>query len=1087
MQFTQEELIEIICKASTIPERLGDGFLFSEEQENNDIVNSRLEQWCQVAAQGNWDKFEKRLAWDSLNLSKVRGILGSVCLINEKHLPTWVETLKEGMKATALFNLESIPKGDSGENNFFDTQLPIPFKEVFLPFIDVAIQKLTTQTSSSYQLLSEAAHTSLVCSLLLRLNYLCAPAMELEFSVFRACHQPAVVRLFNKSPSNCSQEQYRNFIKDMLGGGLLSFFQKYPVLARLVATVTDLWVSATGEFLCRLASDWSQIQRTFSSETELGQVVAIQPSMSDYHNNGSSVLTVKFASGLKLVYKPKDLGLEQAYFQLLAWLNERNVSLPFKLLKVINCSTYGWVEFVEYLPCKDKEEARRYYQRAGMLMCLAYVLEGTDLHHENLIASGEHPVLVDLETLMHHRFAKVEAQEDDRGAIYLAYQQLKNSVLRTTLLPQWMSWETGRSYEVAGLGRNSEHETPIRGPQWNNINTDSMTLNYEYFKTKPGANVPSLEGVNLSPNDYTEEIIDGFRQMYWFLVEHRTTIQSPDSSFTEFAHQWVRFVFRPSYIYAFILNKTTHPKFLRDGADRSIQIDILSTGLLSSEEKPLFWSLLKVEQQALEQLDIPLFTARADSDALKITSNEVLEKCFMAPSYDCVIARLNQLNDKDLEQQIDFIRGSLYSLIAGEAHHSLGDQNKTLNFDAVDPLTQEAMVQQAIAIATDLQKRAILSANGSATWIAPQYIREGQKFQLQPLGYGLYDGCCGIALFLAALERATGGAGFRDLALAALQPLRELIQQPAPDKAVKAIGIGGIVGWDSIIYGLVRISQFLQEPALLEEAKQAASLITPELITANQQFDIMTGSAGTILGLLALHNVSAEPEFVARAITCGHHLLNNRVASNSGYRAWKDVNGTLLTGFSHGAAGIAYALLRLYQVTAEATFLEASLEAIAYESSVFIPEAGNWPDFRFPLLEKGSCMCSWCNGAPGIGLARVAGLDILDTAEIRQDIEAAVNTTKQLNLQSIDNLCCGNLGRVEFLFTAARKLSQPQLLEVAMAQAAQVVARAEQRGTFSYNPSLGYTPGFFQGVAGIGYELLRLAYPDQLPSVVFWE
>jgi lantibiotic modifying enzyme len=110
-----------------------------------------------------------------------------------------------------------------------------------------------------------------------------------------------------------------------------------------------------------------------------------------------------------------------------------------------------------------------------------------------------------------------------------------------------------------------------------------------------------------------------------------------------------------------------------------------------------------------------------------------------------------------------------------------------------------------------------------------------------------------------------------------------------------------------------------------------------------------------------------------------------------------------------------------------------------------------------------------------------------DTAEIRQDIKAAVNTTRQVNLQGIDHLCCGNLGRVEFLFTAARKLSQPQLLETAMTQAAQVVARAKQRGNFCYAPTLAYNPGFFQGASGIGYELLRLAYPDQLPSVLLWE
>jgi lantibiotic modifying enzyme len=32
-----------------------------------------------------------------------------------------------------------------------------------------------------------------------------------------------------------------------------------------------------------------------------------------------------------------------------------------------------------------------------------------------------------------------------------------------------------------------------------------------------------------------------------------------------------------------------------------------------------------------------------------------------------------------------------------------------------------------------------------------------------------------------------------------------------------------------------------------------------------------------------------------------------------------------------------------------------------------------------------------------------------------------------------------------------------------------------------------YQPGFFQGMAGIGYALLRLAHPDLLPSVLLWE
>lgn len=240
--------------------------------------------------------------------------------------------------------------------------------------------------------------------------------------------------------------------------------------------------------------------------------------------------------------------------------------------------------------------------------------------------------------------------------------------------------------------------------------------------------------------------------------------------------------------------------------------------------------------------------------------------------------------------------------------------------------------------------------------------------------------------------------------------------------------------------------------------------------------------------MLALYNSSASAEFLDQAITCGNHLLNERVVSDSGYRTWATVDGKLLTGFSHGAAGIAYALLRLYKASGETAFLEAAEEAIAYERSVFIPEQGNWPDFRqsFPK-DKAVCMCSWCHGATGIGLARLGGLDILDTPEIRQDIEAAINTTKQQKLTGIDHLCCGNMGRVEFLLTASRKLSRPDLLEDAMQIASQVVARANQKGHFGYGPILTFHPGFFPGASGIGYQLLRLAYPDQLPSVLLWE
>jgi lantibiotic modifying enzyme len=74
--------------------------------------------------------------------------------------------------------------------------------------------------------------------------------------------------------------------------------------------------------------------------------------------------------------------------------------------------------------------------------------------------------------------------------------------------------------------------------------------------------------------------------------------------------------------------------------------------------------------------------------------------------------------------------------------------------------------------------------------------------------------------------------------------------------------------------------------------------------------------------------------------------------------------------------------------------------------------------------------------------------------------------------------------------TASRSLTQPHLLDVARQWSSVLVQRAKQQGSFRHLPLLprqAYNPGLFQGAAGIGYQLLRVAFPDQVPSVLLWQ
>jgi lantibiotic modifying enzyme len=213
---------------------------------------------------------------------------------------------------------------------------------------------------------------------------------------------------------------------------------------------------------------------------------------------------------------------------------------------------------------------------------------------------------------------------------------------------------------------------------------------------------------------------------------------------------------------------------------------------------------------------------------------------------------------------------------------------------------------------------------------------------------------------------------------------------------------------------------------------------------------------------------------------------------DDGTCTWKTTHPRMLTGFSQGAAGIAYALLQLFAVTGEPIYRDVARAAIAYENTALSAEAGNWYDYRPFTMTDGTptCMTGWCHGAPGIGLARLTALPVLDTEVIQRDIDVALRTTQRVGGQGVDHLCCGTAGRIDVLLTAAHKLRRPDWHAAAQQLAAWMVQRAQQNHTFQLYanvPSTVYNPTLFQGMAGIGYTLLRLTAPEALPSLLLWE
>lgn len=1067
-------IIEFVEKTAFLHERI-DGYFIPKNKDCDRISDFYIDKWKNILRKE--EVLEKRLSFDNLDIKSVKPLLSRVTLSDKNNLPPWSGILEEIISGKEEITLEKIRTGENFYNRCFLPHCSLPFEEAFVPFILIARKKL----HADYDLLEEKACSEFEQELLVSLNKLCVDTLYFEFSLFNISCRSSFEIFLSHVTETKETDLYDNFIKKILNDSWKDLLYKYPVMGRLISVRIKCWVDSLSEFLSRLREDLPLISMVFLKGEKPGNVTEVQPLLSDRHNGGRTVISVTFESGLKLIYKPKDLSLEEVYFSLLSWFNEKGVK--FKTVRIINRKNYGWTECIEHLPCKNKEEGRNYYRRTGQLLCLLYVLGCSDCHMENIIASRDYPVLVDLETLMQPEVRFREDKKYEKRVNLLASRQFFYSVLKTGLLPRWEF--KSEPYDVSGLGSIETKNRSIKREIWKNLKTDGLVTDIEFFTIKEHVNFPVLNGLVLNPLEYKDYIIEGFKDMYLFIMEHREELLSPQGPLSGFNGKTIRFVPRATGTYALILNHSMKSKLFKDPLLWSMEIDILSMAISQSENEFL-WTLVKKEILSLEQLDIPYFIASSDSVDLIISGQERIKDFFYEPGYNSLVSCIKNLSERDMEKQIALIKGALYAV---HIERPVILEEETVNYEHIN-VDKEKFMEQALVTGKDLVNCAICFEEEGITWIGYEYMPSMDIARLQPMDYSLYNGICGVALFLSALEHIDGLGRYSETILNSLKPLFKDIQDDLMSKMLaNETGTGGATGLGSIVYSLTSISQFLGIKEILDYATRASLLITSDLIERDKNFDIISGAAGTIVGLIKLYNVTKDAKILDICNSSADHLLMNRKESPSGYRVWKTSDNHFLGGFSHGVSGIAYALLKLYGLTYNKTYMEAAKEALAYEDTLFVEKFGNWLDVRIPAgrPEHDKFMSSWCHGAPGIGLSKAGTLSILDGEDIRKYINIAMNTTINASSFDRDHLCCGNMGRADVLFTAGIKLDRNDLKEKGLQLAARILSDAEKRGAFSFGTEGQFNLSFFQGISGTGYECLRMNHPDRIPSVLLFE
>jgi hypothetical protein len=416
----------------------------------------------------------------------------------------------------------------------------------------------------------------------------------------------------------------------------------------------------------------------------------------------------------------------------------------------------------------------------------------------------------------------------------------------------------------------------------------------------------------------------------------------------------------------------------------------------------------------------------------------------------------------------------------------------------------ESLLDAAARIGRALCREAVWNREGRlCNWVGGVIGSTEEAPSVQALGYDLYSGSAGVALFLAELHCLTGDPVFHRTARGAIaRSIRQC--ERCHDPHISPVAF--FTGFLGVAYAACRIGE-LTEPEGLEGVATALDRLAQAEIEGgpSAETDVIGGHAGAIPALLVLGRSLAFRNCHAVAIALGEALC--RIAERRGtafvWRSRSHANAEsseFLTGLAHGAAGYGLALLELHAATGRPDFLEAARGAFAYEDASFDPEQGNWPDLR-PAGRFGSgadpgaprFAVAWCHGAAGIALARLraATLDSARAATHAAMARVALSTTlaavdRLLNDSRGDVCLCHGLSGLGEVVGIAGDIDDDVTYRDRASEAMRVlVARHSVKADWPTGVvQSGPNPSLMLGTAGIGHALLRRHAPARVPTVL---
>ncbi|MFZ1219090.1 MAG: DUF4135 domain-containing protein [Chthoniobacterales bacterium] len=368
----------------------------------------------------------------------------------------------------------------------------------------------------------------------------------------------------------------------------------FPGTEEMAAQIVADWIESQLEMLRRLARDRKRLMMISPAYQSHLRIASFSLDLSDLHDSGRSVLTIKFENGACVIYKPRDSCGERIWFGALRWMNENGFVVRFRIPRMLFREKYFLMALLRHKECKNSKAVKRFYYCWGAQSAVSQILGMEDLHRGNWIATATQPVLLDAEMVSYPSSRSSAVARNWAGL---------NPLLRTGLLPIFDKEKVGLYSGIAPL--------------------DSSFLAHERLNCWP-----HLDGQTNLPSVFSSDVVRGYRAVMHFFADYdqRRKFSAQINKLSR--HAEYRVLYRATGVYYAILRSSYSPKRFLQRGSRMRHLRLACAG--GSVARQIETS----EAQALFRGCIPRFVGRS------LKRNSAVPILFFADSSRLLRARL---------------------------------------------------------------------------------------------------------------------------------------------------------------------------------------------------------------------------------------------------------------------------------------------------------------------------------------------------------------------------------------------------------------------------------------------------------------